>query len=180
MAELVPLARQCPCPSGAVIRGATAAAQSLPSSGSWCGRAATGRPELLRTSRPRLSSPYANSLCKKPRAQPLPGVEHHQHAQGHAALASLSQSPPSKDWHNLACRSPGCLQSCTSSVPAVYPTAARRIRPARSSFAALGTSLQQSLFSPWSFRAPGARRLFVPIPPFSQCCGTTPKMTRGA
>lgn len=96
----------------------TAAARSLPSSGSRCGRAATGRPELLRASRPRLSSPYANSLCKKPWAQPLPGVEHHQHAQGHGALASLSQPPP-KDWHNFACRSPGCLQSklCSCSLP---------------------------------------------------------------
>lgn len=31
---------------------------------------------------------YTNSLCKKPWAGPLPGVEQHQHAQGHAALAS--------------------------------------------------------------------------------------------
>lgn len=36
----------------------------------------------------------ANSLCKKPWAQPLPGVEPHQHAQGPDALPRLSQPPP--------------------------------------------------------------------------------------
>lgn len=63
---------------------------------------------------------YTNSLCKKPWAEPLPGVEQHQHAQGHTALASSPSHPPMTG--TVQPSFPGHLQPHTSSVPAVFPT----------------------------------------------------------
>lgn len=90
---------------------------------------------------------YTNILCKKPRAEPLPGVQQHQHTQGHAALASCAIHPLTTGSAGI----PRTFAAPHELCPCGFP----HTEPAGLSL----TPYSQQMFSPQLLRIPRAKQM---------------------
>lgn len=177
-AELVPLARQCPGPPGAVIRSVSRGrAQSAPRPAPAAGVGKLPQDVLSCSMPPGPGFPHpTQTVCAR-----NPGLSLSPGWSTTSAPRDVLPLPasPSHPWHNFACHSPGCLQSKLHfcSLPNGCTWDLQDLACLLLFLQPRAPACSSCCFLP-SHRGPLEPAGCLSHPPFSQCCVTTPKMTR--